>query len=233
MIHIINRHCNFSQVSVNKTRPSWFSREKCFINLIKTFQNKGIKLHVIFDGDISSHFVDKYGSSIDSIRVVKAGKETIAFKEAIKYATEISSNDNDILYFVEDDYVHRSNSSLILEEGFDIFKNNACISLYDHADKYNQEMYNNLSSQIFAGKLSHWRTTPSTTNTFAITKYNLNKYFDQFTLFSPDKLPCSLDHNRHLQLWKLGLPTVTSIPGYSTHCAPDYLSPVIDWEKEL
>lgn len=232
MIHIINRHCNFSTVSVNKKRPTWFSREKCFENLVSVFTGSTSKIHIIFDGDISKHFLWTKTIDRNNVYSIRADKETIAFKYAIDYALEVSRDKEDIIYFVEDDYLHRPTASDTLEEGFTILNENTpvCISLYDHNDKYDLRIYPEIQAQIFTTKCCHWRTTPSTTNTFAIKRWALEKYLDQFKLFSPDELPCSMDHKRHLQLWKLGVATITSIPGYSTHCEPDYLSPTINWE---
>jgi hypothetical protein len=90
-------------------------------------------------------------------------------------------------------------------------------------------MYEHLSSQIFVGKYCHWRTTPSTTDTFAIRAGTLKKHLKTFIKWSTPSVTganYSKDHNRCLELWKLGIPLLTSIPGYATHCETAYLDPL-------
>lgn len=223
MIHIINRHCEFSEISKTKKRPDWFSRRKCFFNLIDTIDSVDCFLHILFDGNIENHFLKEYGYPIVNIN---AGTGSKSFLLAIDYALSLDIKDDDIIYFIEDDYMHRKNWHQILEEGIKL-NQNGYVSLYDHADKYSL-MYTNLTSQIIAGKLSHWRTTPSTTDTFAIRKKILEENRELIESFSKE-LSYSLDHKRCQALWENGIPLITSIPGYSTHCEPEYLSPTIDW----
>jgi hypothetical protein len=79
---------------------------------------------------------------------------------------------------------------------------------------------------------SHWMATPSTTNTFA-TKYStlindLNYHIKYSTGVEP-----SADHYKFLELSQKAKVLISAIPGYSTHCQADLLSPCIDWEKYL
>jgi hypothetical protein len=50
MIKVFVRHCNFSENSVNKQRPSFFSKESCFNNLLNT-KKKETHITVFFDGN--------------------------------------------------------------------------------------------------------------------------------------------------------------------------------------
>lgn len=236
MIHIINRHCRFSNISFNKDRPSYFSREKCFKNLINTIESdNNIKLHILFDGDPSGHFLEDNNSLIK----LNSGSGAKSFVDAITYAITVSSNDEDIIYFVEDDYLHRPEWQKILIEGFSI-EDNLYISLYDHNDKYYrtlnfgikqtyENMYKDLKSEICITKSSHWRTVASTTDTFAIKRKDLIKYKEVLIHFSSIAAH-SLDHQRGLYLTSIGFKLWTCMPGYSTHMEPDYLSPLIDWQ---
>lgn len=226
MIHIINRHCNFSNISVNKQRPSWFSRYKCFQNLISTFHNATI--HIVLDGDIKNHFLKGFNLSSFKIQELKLGSGALSFVHSIQYALSIAE-ENDLIYFVEDDYLHRPEAMNVLIEGMTINKN-GYISLYDHKDKYFLPEYSNLTSQIYISDSCHWRTSPSTTDTFCITKKTLDKYKDIFIKWSTG-VNCSMDHRRCIDLWNNNVPLITSIPGFATHCELEYISPAWDWSK--
>ena len=79
---------------------------------------------------------------------------------------------------------------------------------------------------------SHWRTVPSTCNTYAArlgtlkADYAIHKHFSDA---SPDGI--SMDHAKFCHLRdNLGRRLITPMPGYATHC--DLLhSPTIDWEE--
>lgn len=43
--------------------------------------------------------------------------------------------------------------------------------------------------------------------------------------------PYSADHDRFIELGKKGRVVITPMPGWSTHCETNYLSPCIDWEQ--
>jgi hypothetical protein len=227
---IINRHCTYSEISKNKPRPSWFSREKCYLNLtdsIKKCQNVDISHIVLFDGDSSQHFVTKIPSANKVINIA-ANSGAKSFIMSIEYALN-NAGDDDIVYFLEDDYIHKEGWIDVLFEGM-LMNPNGYISLYDHPDKYELPQYNNLTAQILSGKLSHWRTTPSTTDTFCIKKSTLQKAKDIMIKWSSLGLNYSRDHERCLDLWKNNIPLITPIPGYSTHCELGMLSPIKNWE---
>jgi len=194
MIYVINRHCKFSNLSAGKPRPSFFSREKCLINLWKTsrdYQIQGtIKSHYLFDGDMTDHFLLNH---VDKKRIIQlnSGSGAKSFVDAVDYALNLNCDPEDIIYLLEDDYLHRPNWPSIIEEGLNI-EDSSWISLYDHGDKYYRclpvnlkpyyQQYQDYTSQVTYTRSSYWRTACSTTDTFAI-KYNeLNKISHCFSL---------------------------------------------------
>ncbi len=235
MIYIVNRHCASSSLSINKARPSYFSRESCFKNLIETSSGYPfVEHHVLFDGDPTGHFLE---NRKDLVRLT-SGCGAKSFVDAINYAISITSKDDDIIYFVEDDYLHKLQWPEKMLEGFTI-EDSSYISLYDHNDKYYrrlnpiikstyQNMYKDLKSEITVTNTLHWRTVSSTTDTLAIKRKDLIRYREVFTYFSSIAMH-SLDHERGLYLTSIGFKLWTCIPGYSTHMEPDYMSPTTDW----
>jgi hypothetical protein len=236
MIHIINRHCKSSNLSINKARPTYFSREACFKNLTETISSyKNTEHHILFDGDPTGHFLENNKNLIR----LNSGSGAKSFVDAVNYAISITSNDEDIIYFVEDDYLHAPMWPPVLEDGFSI-EDNSYISLYDHNDKYYrtlnpsikptyENMYKDLKSEIAVTLTCHWRTVSSTTDTFAIKRKDLIKYKDVFTYFSSIATH-SLDHERGLWFTKNNFKLWTCMPGYATHMEPDYMSPIFDWQ---
>jgi hypothetical protein len=74
--------------------------------------------------------------------------------------------------------------------------------------------------------------TPSTTNTFAVKFSTLMKDFSVHHKYSTGVEP-SADHQKFIELAQKGRVLISSIPGYSTHCQADLLSPCIDWKLYL
>lgn len=221
-ITIVNRQCNFSNISATKERPKWFNRERCFNSILReTFAVPHVNLVVFFDGQPSDdHFINKYQVEL----VTKdCGSGSQSYKESLKYA--LYETNSDYFYFVEDDYLHKPGWLDILKEGFD--EGFDYFTMYDHADKYS-ELYKGLNSQIRTTDSCHWRSTPSTTDTFACTReilkedHGVHEYYSSF-------LNYSLDHKRFTELGKRGRTIMSCMPGWSTHVETDLMSPSINW----
>lgn len=234
MIHIYNRHCNFSPIGANKERPvKGFDRKKCFYSLYEYVADDG-DFNIVFDGKIDgSHFTYDLPSTYDvKLRTIAAGSGVKSYIQTIDMALSDGHKDDDILYFVEDDYLHNWNSNEVLLEAFDLFKDHkAYVTLYDHGDKYS-DMYGGLFSQIFATKSCHWRNTPSTTDTFACTVKTLKADYSFHKRWSEWGGNYSQDHQRSLDISNPSNRSffISSIPGYSTH-VDKWLSPCVNWDQ--
>jgi len=75
----------------------------------------------------------------------------------------ITENDDEILYLVEDDYLHYGKSAILLQEGI---KRSDYVTLYDHPDKYTRFYDGGEFSKVIKTNSSHWRYTTSTCMTF-------------------------------------------------------------------
>lgn len=228
MIHIFLRHCNFSSNSIDKIRPEWFSREKCYQNLIRTTESKDVNITILFDGEPEpEHFINNY--KVEMVNM-KGGTDGHSFLNLVNYVEKLKIDDNDIVYFLEDDYLHQDGWVDIMNEGFNSM-NADYISLYDHKDKYFLQPYQRLQSKIIATKSTHWRTSPSTTNTYACRFKTFKKHIHIHKEYCDLERGFTRDHDKFQRLWQEGSNLVTSIPGYSTHVETPYLSPVVNWEK--
>ena len=225
-IHIFVRHTSNPH---GKFRPEWFSLENCFKNLIGILDDQS-ELTVLFDGDPSDHFVSKYDVKIVKI---EGGCDSKSFTKVLDYVTkDVDIPDDDIVYLLEDDYLHRPGSLDALREIFSTFQNGVeYVSLYDHANKYMlQYQTPGFIPQLTHTKNTHWRTTPSTTNTYAMKFSTLKRDLDIHYKYCTMG-PVTQDHLKFLELWQMGKSLLTPIPGYSTHVENALMSPTIDWFK--
>lgn len=223
-IHIYYRHYN-TKSKQEPYRPIWFYYDKCYRNLLETTDNT-CRLNVVYDGnDIKENWIDSYHK--DNAYVIEAGSDWVSFfktLDIIKNDTNV--NPEDLIYVLENDYMHQHGWPEKIIELFNTVSNIGYVSLYDHMDKYTHSMYSDLLSYIFVTKTHHWRTTPSTCGSFIMNKHLFDADYDILSTMQGD-------HNKFLWLnSNRGRTVITPIPGLSTHCMNTLLSPTIDWHTK-
>jgi len=160
----------------------------------------------------------------------KAGSEAASFLSMLEYVYRQKFSPDTIIYFLEDDYLHRPHWPRVLREAFALPID--YVTLFDHRDKYFFPQYVDLKSKIFHTHSCHWRTTPSTTNTYAMLFKTVQKQIDLHRCFSIGRT-ITADHDKFCKLAEEGAVLISSIPGFSTHIELDFASPCHDWEKIL
>lgn len=242
MIHIFFRHYNVGNTN-NSSRHDeryqarantrwgnidfWFSYEKTFLNLLRTTKDKNVKINVVMDGLIDENWISKYKQRFTTHEIV-AGTDWKSFHSTMHIIKNDSSiNQDDVVYILENDYIHLDNWVEKVEELYSTYGDNlSYVSLYDHLDKYVYSMYSNLVSKIIITRTHHWRTTPSTTGTFMLRKKLFDEDYDVQSTSTED-------HNKFIWLTQnRGRHVLTPIPGLSTHCVIEY-SPTINWEEVM
>lgn len=228
MIRIFQRHCNFSIQSAHKPRPTWFDREKIFDSFISTLDERVdyTAFHDSGNGSIEEHFLQN--KNVNKVSML-GGSDSQSFLNILNYIMKQNYDDNDIIYFLEDDYLHRAGWVDIMLEGFEYIGADY-YTLYDHPDKYYLQMYESLQSKIIVTPSIHWRTTPSTTNTYACKFETLKKHLDIHIQYCDLVEKWVKDHDKFTHLWKIGSNLISCMPGYSTHVEGNMLSPIINWE---
>lgn len=235
-IEIFLRHCFHSklQEQPSRSRPSWWDKEKVFQNFKRTVDANLANYTIIYDEHYGK-IQDTFLKDETNVVTINEGGEAKSFLRTLEYVESQKFDDDTIIYFLEDDYIHRANWCQILIEGFSIRVNEEdlvkYITLYDHGDKYTG-MYRDLMTRLLVTKNSHWRPVPSTTNTFATTFGNLKDDMKIQVKYSTGVEP-SNDHIKFIELSQKKKFLASSIPGYSTHCHSEFLSPCIDWEKYI
>ena len=228
-IEIISRHCNFSKFSEGRERVKGFSKIKCYKNLKNTINSELSNITFLMDGDINKHFLANEKDF--TVKKIDGGSQAKSMESMLNYVNNLSLDDDQIIYFVEDDYLHLENWNDILLEGFEL--NVEYITLYDHLDKYKLPQYKKLKSQLFVTKNCHWRTVPSTTFTFAVKFKTFKKHFDIYKKFNSVETGKTNEHEMFLELWKNGSNLISSLPGYASHMDLHWLAPTIYWEKVI
>jgi len=223
-LHIFYRHYNIKGKG-NESRPHWFTYEKCYNNLISSLKwgSDNYKINIVYDSIDYNWIKD---SPYNKLYEIEAKEDMKSFWETIKIAnSDLSIKEEDLIYFLENDYMHVNGWLNKVIELFSTYQGLDYVSLYDHNDKYFHPMYDNLTSKIFTSPSHHWRTTPSTCGSFIVTKERFNEDFDILSTMRGD-------HNKWLWLNEhRSRSVITPIPGLSTHCMNNLLSPTIKWEK--
>jgi glycosyltransferase involved in cell wall biosynthesis len=213
-IEVFVRHCLYSSASAHKKRPVDFSREACHQNLLDTLDSRVNVTFFLDTAHPGDHFLKNQAI------LIKEGTEAGSFLRMLDHVEKLPLHPDTLIYFLEDDYLHRPGWVDVLFEGFSTCAD--YVTLYDHRDKY--MIYPKLTSKIFLTSSCHWRTTPSTTNTYAMRFSTLKKHMAIHRAFSL-KRKITADHDKFCALGKKGAMLVSPIPGWATHADPEFGSP--------
>lgn len=155
-IEVFVRHCHFSSVSAHKERLPSYSRAKCHQNLIDTANLSKARFTFLLDAFHpmdNVHFIKEQKQF--PVIEFKAGSETGSFLFLLDYVLQQPFSDETILYFLEDDYLHRPGWVDILHEGFTLPQADY-LTLYDHRDKYTFSQYASLKAQLYVTSWPFW-----------------------------------------------------------------------------
>jgi len=221
-----------SDTGYKKEKPDYIDNEKCLKNATKVF--KDTDWYIIADNvsKETSDMIEKYKSK-DHLCYTSRGNGAATFNLALSEA--LTYNDDDIVYFIENDYLHKPKSQKILEEGFTLGA--SFVALYDHPDKYmTPDQGGNPfctdggeDTRVYLTNSCHWKITNSTTMTFAAKVSTLKRVEPILRKHTSGTHPD--DFQMFLELRQQGELLITPIPGYATHGETRWLSPLTDWSK--
>ena len=138
----------------------------------------------------------------------------------------------DLVYFVEDDYIHEKNSLAEMlfayEKIASLTKKELIICPTDYPFLYNQ----NESTKIFLGDKKHWRQIDQTLCTFLTSKEIIDRYWDQIISM------CKFEHYpfekplHNIYKKELCISPIPSLAVHFTNINSIYgLSPNVDWKR--
>lgn len=219
-----------SDGSYKKERFTHATKKGCLDNFLKHFPKEEVTIYADNVTDETYQWLQEYGVVI--LRTnggSSAGGFRVVFEDALKLPSD------ELIYFVEDDYLHLDNARQILIEGLERAD---YVTLYDHIDKYipanrggNPFIAGDGAedTRVFLTKSRHWKLTNSTTMTFATSVKVLQEDANIWRKYTQGTYPHDFDC--FIELRNNGRALVSPIPSVSTHCEPKWAAPLIDWNN--
>ena len=223
-----------SDAGYNKVKPLYINNANCLQNAVRVFGKENF--HIIADNvsEETKRIIRQSGDIEDEqIDYVSVGHGAGTFNLALDWA--LKQDEETLVYFLENDYIHKPNSDKILLEGIELGAD--YVSLYDHPDKYipanrggNKFVDEDGGevTKIYLSESCHWKLANSTTMTFACKVKSLRR--DEHTLRKWTNMGhYPRDFDMFLELRQNGSALMTPIPGFSTHGETAWLSPLTNW----
>ena len=223
-----------SDAGYNKVKPDYINNENCLKNFVYVFGNQNIQIIADNCCDDTIKMIKKYihPNQITQVSIGHgAGTFNLALDEALKL------DDDEIVYFIENDYIHLPGSPEILEEGFELGA--SYMTLYLHPDKFipqskggNPEVdYDGgYMTKIYRGKPQLFGMFNSTTMTFAAKVKTLKEDESILRKWTSEKHPN--DFQMFLELRDKGSALLCPLNTYSTHGETNWLAPLYKVEQE-
>jgi len=223
-----------SDAGYNKIKPDYISNETCLRNFCNVFSEYIYDIQILAD-NCSDSTIDMIKRYIDPINIETisvghgAGTFNLALDKSLTYDAD------EIVYFVENDYLHRPDAYKIIKEGFDLGA--SFVSLYDHPDKYlDPSLGGNPycgggaeDTRVYLTDSCHWKITNSTTMTFASKVSTLKRIESTLRKHTNGSYPD--DFKMFLELREQNELLISSIPGYATHGETRWLTPLTNWQQ--
>ena len=223
---IIYRCCESetSGGSLKHIRPLWFDKLKCLKSLLDGCHMT--QFHAVHDGELGLvyNYLAARPGQIRHIHKINYESNEKSLIETFNIADGAFEDGADVVYFIEDDFLHTEDAvSVILNGAY----NFGLVTGFDHLDRYKRtdDLSYGKELILFSKKTNrHWRTAESTTCTWACNKQTWNQIRDNVRSF---KLQ---DRELFRSLLQRGIRLWTPIPGVSTTLDVTAFSPGIDWE---
>ena len=218
----------FKKIKLKLTIVDHNSNEK-ILNQFKEILDKQF-----FENEIKKLKIDLYEKKINKIN--EEGKEVtknqISNMSNIHQSLEVAKNCEDLIYFVEDDYLHKLDSIEEMIFTYEKISSQLDKELILCPTDY-PYLYNNpQKSNIFLGNKYHWRSVEETLCTFLTSSELVNQYWDDFTS------ACKTEHYpfekpfHNIYKKELCISPIPSLAGHFTNINSVYgLSPFMDYKK--
>lgn len=231
MIKVYYRLSNAS-AGVSKHKIKNATKKYCLENCIKEF---GLHNITVIGDKLNKETRDFVHALSVKLIEVDNGNGSGTFRDALNLAIQ-ENKDTDFVYLLEDDFLHKENSFNILLEGLKNYE--GYLTLYDHPDKYingndggNPYIEQNGElTRLIKTTSTHWKITNSTVMSFAAKISRLKEDYELLMKYSSNNITDSFKYFTELSQNK-GIPVLSSVPGYSTHCETLWLSPLTNWEE--
>ena len=220
-----------SDSSHKSNKPDFVNdKKKMFIHFMHIFRDHDI---YIFPDNVCQDtydFIEKHKGRHTVHRIALGNADSFLF--TAQYALE-HFNDNDVIYFAEDDYIYLKHAPNILLEGIQLAP---YVSCYDNPDKYINACDGGPNPFIEGGgeltrlmktANTHWKYTNSCCMTFATTVKTLKEDYDVMQFHCRQEIPN--DFLMFIDLGRKGKTLVSCVPGVATHGQYGLFSPFVNW----
>jgi hypothetical protein len=214
-------------------KPDFITLQNCLLQAKNVLPAKDFRIYADnIDPETKAFLLDHFeAEQIIETKLGNAG----AFLFALSQCLEREADD-EVVYMLEDDYLHVPGAPGVIEEGLEIAD---YVTLYDHPDKYGQESPNPLvkkggeKGRVLLTKTCHWKETNSTCMTFAARVGTIRKDAHIMRRWSSiSKVP--KDYRMWRGILRFGRRRLISpIPGFATHGMTAYLAPHRNWPEIL
>ena len=233
-----------SDAGYNKVKPDYINNENCLKNFASVFGNQNLEIIADNCSKETLQMVTKYCHP-NKITTASVGHGAGTFNLALDMA--LKWEDDEIVYFVENDYLHLQGSPQILEEGFKLGA--PYMTLYLHPDKFippfnggNPEVDQDggYTTKIFRGETQLFGMFNSTTMTFAAQVKQLKEDESILRKWTSGTHPD--DFKMFLELRDNGKALLCPLNTFSTHGETNWLAPLYkvkqenlinEWKKHL
>lgn len=195
MLNVIFRSCSRPESQVHGTErivPKSECTYRCFKSLVNSLRDvRGSYRIIVIDDHSDPETIEKLTKLLSSddifIPMIDTGNG-----KSLEYCYDYADDcDNDLIYFVEDDYLHEPRALPLMTLSYHTFRKNlgkeVCIFPLDCNDRYHPAMME--PCYLVPGYDRYWRTVNHTTGTFMIHKDIFVKFrqlFARFTLYGKD-----------------------------------------------
>lgn len=219
-----------SDGSYKKERFAHATKKGCLDNFLKHFPKEEVIIYADNVKDETYTWLETYDCDL---RRTQGGSSAAGFRIVFQDALALDNLD-EIVYFVEDDYLHLDGSYNAIVEGL---QRADYVTLYLHGDRFiPARMGGNPyvdDSGAFVTRLlktnSHfWCQVESTTMTFASTVGVLKEDYNIWNKHTIGKHPNDFGAFQELSTHRT---LISPVPGLSTHCEIAWCSPLIDWNN--
>jgi hypothetical protein len=211
------------------------TKQRCLLNFLEQWPIDEVIVFADLCKAETMEFLQDYSETTGlQIHLIQGGSSAGSWRIVRDFVVR-TIPDNEVVYFVEDDYFHLDMSRTCLLEAIERAD---YVTLYDAPDKYvPANMGGNPYidedgtdlTRVCLTKSHHWRLTNSTTMTFACKAKTLREDLPIWKKYT-DEGDHPHDFQAFLELRAKGRSLLSPLPTLSTHCEPAWLAPLMNWE---
>ena len=219
---IQNLKTNFGTVNVKLTIVDNGSKEKD-LDILKNILNKE---------KINSNIVSHNNAEYENIIKKQESFETYSNLSSLLKCFEIGRSDGkDIVYFVEDDYIHLKSSLEEMVGTYERISSQLNNEIFICPSDYPYLYMNNEKTNLLIGNKRHWRTIQKSLCTFMTSRNFIEKYWENFYKTCLDRNDPFENYLNKIYEKEICISPIKSLSIHMTNINSSYgLSPFIDYK---